>query len=91
MYKFIVFPQIWQQDPTKTNPEYHQIKENNQIREVEVLKCVIRFVTRSKRFNKEKYGISSILSCINILMSVRMHYNMIYQNTKLILQLFTAS
>ena len=53
----LLFPHIWQQNPRKTNPEYHQIIEKNKIREVEVLKCVVRFVTKSKRFNKEKYGI----------------------------------
>ena len=51
----LLFPHIWQQDPKKTNPHYHQIMERNKIREIEVLRCVVRFVKNSKRFNKEKY------------------------------------
>ena len=53
----LLFPHIWQQDPKKTNPKYQQILERNKIREIEVLRCVVRFVKNSKRFQKEKYGL----------------------------------
>ena len=53
----LLFPNIWQQDPRKTNPKYHQILKRNKIREIEVLRCVVRFVKNSKRFQKEKYGL----------------------------------
>ena len=52
----ILFPNIWQQDPIKTNPKYHEIKTRNNQREVEILKCVVQFVKNTKRFKKEKYG-----------------------------------
>ena len=52
----ILFPQIWQKNPNKTNPEYKEIKKKNMEREVEILKCVVRFVQNTKRFKKEKYG-----------------------------------
>ena len=54
--KNILFPQVWQKDPIKTNPKYHEIMERNKKREVDVLKCVVRFVQHTKRFKKEKYG-----------------------------------
>ena len=53
----ILFPHIWQQDPINTDPKYHEIKERNEKREIEVLKCVVQFVKDTKRFKKEKYGI----------------------------------
>ena len=53
----LLFPNIWQQEPEKTNPNYYEIKEKNSKREVEVLKCVVRFVQQTKRFKKEKFGI----------------------------------
>ena len=40
----ILFPQIWQNEPSKTNPEYKDILKKNNEREVEILKCVERFV-----------------------------------------------
>ena len=52
----ILFPNVWQANPKKTNPNYHEIKENNRKREIDVLKCVVRFVQNTKRFKKEKYG-----------------------------------
>ena len=52
----ILFPNVWQQDPIKTNPKYHEIKKRNDRREVEILKCVVQFVKDTKRFKKEKYG-----------------------------------
>ena len=52
----ILFPQCWQNQPKKTNPEYHDIKEKNLAREVKILKCVVRFVQDTKRFKKEKFG-----------------------------------
>ena len=52
----ILFPQIWQDEPKKTNPKYKEIKVKNIKREVEILKCVVRFVQDTKRFKKEKYG-----------------------------------
>ena len=52
----ILFPQIWQNEPSKTNPNYKEIKKKNIEREVEILKCVVRFVQCTKRFKKEKYG-----------------------------------
>ena len=53
----ILFPNIWQVDPKKTNPDYHEIKEKNRKREINILKCVVRFVQNTKRFKKEKYGL----------------------------------
>ena len=52
----LLFPNIWQNEPEKTNPNYHEIKDKNRKREVDVLKCVVRFV-QSTRFKKEKFGI----------------------------------
>ena len=52
----ILFPQIWQDEPRKTNPDYHDIKEKNLDREVKILKCVVRFVQQTRRFKKEPYG-----------------------------------
>ena len=53
----ILFPQIWQNTPHKTkNPEYKEIKQKNIEREVEILKCVVRYVQDTERFKKEKYG-----------------------------------
>ena len=52
----ILFPQIWQNEPRKTNPDYKEILKKNNEREVEILKCVVRFVQDTKRFKKEKYG-----------------------------------
>ena len=53
----ILFPNIWQANPKKTNPDYHEIKEKNRKREIDILKCVVRFVRNTKRFKKEKYGL----------------------------------
>ena len=53
----LLFPNIWQNDPEKTNPNYYEIKEKNVKREVDVLKCVVRFVQHTRRFKKERYGI----------------------------------
>ena len=52
----ILFPQIWQREPKKTNPHYREIKEKNIDREVQILKCVVRYVQNTKRFKKEKFG-----------------------------------
>ena len=52
----ILFPQIWQKQPRKTNPNFHEIKEKNLEREIKILKCVVRFVQHTRRFKKEKYG-----------------------------------
>ena len=52
----ILFPQIWQREPKKTNPHYRDIKEKNIDREIQILKCVVRFVQNTKRFKKEKFG-----------------------------------
>ena len=52
----ILFPHVWQANPKKTNPDYHEIKEKNRKREIDILKCVVRFVQNTKRFKKEKYG-----------------------------------
>ena len=52
-----IFSNVWQQDPKKTNPKYHKIKEKNSKREIEVLKCVVKFVQHTKRFKKERFGI----------------------------------
>ena len=53
----LLFPNIWQEEPEKTNPNYHEIKEKNKRKAIEVLKCVVRFVQHTKRFKKEKFGI----------------------------------
>ena len=53
----LLFPNVWQQDPKRTNPKYHEIKEKNNKREIEILKCVVKFVQHTKRFKKERYGI----------------------------------
>ena len=52
----ILFPQVWQMEPAKTNPHYRDIKEKNIEHEVKILKCVVRFVQNTKRFKKEKFG-----------------------------------
>ena len=52
----ILFPQIWQREPRKTNPDFHEIKEKNLEREIKILKCVVRFVQHTRRFKKERYG-----------------------------------
>ena len=52
----ILFPQIWQREPKKTNPHYRDIKEKNIEREIQILKCVVRYVQNTKRFKKEKFG-----------------------------------
>ena len=52
----ILFPQCWQDEPKKTNPEYRDIKEKNLEREVKILKCAVRFVQDTKRFKKEQFG-----------------------------------
>ena len=52
----ILFPQIWQKEPRKTNPDFHEIKEKNLEREIKILKCVVRFVQHTRRFKKEKHG-----------------------------------
>ena len=48
----ILFPQIWQREPKKTNPHYRDVKEKNIDREIQILKCVVRFVQNTKRFKK---------------------------------------
>ena len=52
----ILFPQVWQNLPKKTNPHYREIKEKNIERQVEVLKCVVQFVQDTRRFKKERFG-----------------------------------
>ena len=52
----IFFPHTWQKDTMKTNPNYQDIMERNNKREIDVLKCVVRFVQHTKRFKKEKCG-----------------------------------
>ena len=52
----LLFPNVWQQDPKKTNPKYYEIKEKNSKREIEVLKRVVKFVQHTKRFKKERFG-----------------------------------
>ena len=53
----LLFPHIWHQDPINTDPKFKEIKEKNLNREIEILKCVVEFVTGTKRFKKEKYGL----------------------------------
>ena len=53
----LLFPNIWQKDPEKTDPNYYNIKERKTKREIDILKCVVRFVQHTRRFKKEKYGI----------------------------------
>ena len=38
----LLFPHVWQQDPSITNPKYHDIKKKNKKREINILKSVVR-------------------------------------------------
>ena len=51
---------MWQDNPKRTNPHYQDIKEKNIEREVNILKCVVRFVQNTKRFKKEKFDYTYI-------------------------------
>ena len=53
----LLFPNVWQNDQEKTDPNYYEIKTKNAKREVEILKCVVRFVQHTRRFKKERYCI----------------------------------
>ena len=52
----LLFPNIWQKEPKKTNPNYFDIKRKNEKRVIEILKLVVKFVKDTKRFKKEKFG-----------------------------------
>ena len=51
----ILFPQVWQKIPKKTNPAFREIKEKNLEREIQIFKYVVQFVQDTRRFKKEKY------------------------------------
>ena len=52
----ILFPNIWQLDPMKTDPHYKRKKQNNMKRVISILKSVVKYVLETKRFKYEQYG-----------------------------------
>ena len=63
----ILFPQVWQSVPKKTNPAFSEIKEKNLEREVQILKYAVRFVQDTRRFNTFDWN----LTIINIIIFMK--------------------
>ena len=52
----LLFPNIWQLDPSKTDPHYKRKIQNNMNRSILILKAVVKYVLETKRFVNEQYG-----------------------------------
>ena len=52
----LLFPNISQQEPIKTNPHYKRIVQQNKYRITSILRAIVHYVIDTKRFKIEKFG-----------------------------------